>query len=86
MRRYIRAPDERDAADLAHAWADANGEVIGKPEVTFCQAIAAKPGGLRNIEMTMEAALMAARGSAEPLGLEHLQGAFAQLSGVAQVR
>ena len=82
QRRWINAADPRDAAALAHAWAEANREVITDREVTFCQQIAAKPGGLRNIEMTMEAALLAARGSQEPLGLDHLRGAFAQLSGV----
>lgn len=86
MRRWFAHPDERDAADLAQAWAAANGEVITAREVAYCQQIAARPGGLRNIEMTMEAAIMAARGAEEPLALEHLQGAFAQLSGVFERR
>lgn len=84
QRRFIVAPDPRDAATLAQAWADTNGEALGKDEVGFCVQIAAKPGGLRNIEMTMEGAILAARGADEPLSLSHLQGAFAQLSGVAQ--
>lgn len=85
-RRFIVAPDQADAATLARAWAETNDEVIGKAEIAFCQQIAAKPGGLRNIEMTMEGALISARGAQEPLTLEHLQGAFAQLSGVVQGR
>lgn len=86
MRRWFPVPDPKDAAALAEAWASANGEVVTTRDVAFCQQIAARPGGLRNIEMTMEGALMAARGAQEPLGLEHLQGAFAQLSGVTQGR
>ncbi len=81
MRRWFAAPDPRDVAELVEAWAGKNREVVTSREIAFCQQIAAKPGGLRNIEMTMEAAIMAARGAEEPLGLEHLQGAFAQLSG-----
>lgn len=81
MRKFFAHPDPADAADLAEAWAAANREEITAREVRFCQEIAARPGGLRNIEMTMEAALMACRGAREPLGLEHLKGAFAQLSG-----
>lgn len=83
QRRFIVAPDPRDAASLAMAWAQANNEEITTAEVDFCKTIAAKPGGLRNIEMTMEGAILAARGAEEPLSLSHLQGAFAQLSGVA---
>lgn len=80
------APDPRDAETLAKAWADANREEIGKPVVGFCQQIAAKPGGLRNVSKTFEKALVAARMAQEPLDLSHLQGAFAQLSGGVQVR
>lgn len=80
-RSYILEPDAADAAQLAKAWAEENGEVITAREVTFCQQIAAKHGGLRNIEMTFEKALIAARGAREALGLEHLQGAFTQLAG-----
>jgi DNA transposition AAA+ family ATPase len=86
QRRYIATPDPRDAAELTRAWAEVNREEISDAEVAFCQTIAAKPGGLRNIEMTMEGALIAARGSGEPLGLAHLQSAFAQLSGLALAR
>lgn len=86
MRRWFPAPDPKDAAALAEAWAATNDEVVTAREIAFCQQIAARPGGLRNIEMTMEGALMAARGAQEPLGLEHLQGAFAQLSGIGPGR
>jgi hypothetical protein len=81
QRRVFLKADPRDAGALAKAWAERNGEVIGPAEVAYCQDIAGRPGGLRNIEMTMEAALLAARGRSEPLGLDHLQGAFAQASG-----
>lgn len=83
QRRWIVAPSAADAAALAQAWAAENGEVITQAEVNYCLEIAAKPGGLRNIEMTMEAAILAARGADEPLNLSHLKGAFSQLSGVA---
>jgi DNA transposition AAA+ family ATPase len=85
-RSWILAPDERDAATLARAWAETNGEVITDRDVKFCQSIAAKAGGLRNIEMTFEKALLMARGLQTALGIEHLQAAFAQLSGVPQGR
>ncbi|MFD3263358.1 AAA family ATPase [Phenylobacterium ferrooxidans] len=86
QRRWIVAPNAADAAALAQAWAAENGEVITKAEIGFCLEIAAKPGGLRNIEMTMEAAILAARGAEEPLSISHLKGAFSQLSGVAFAR
>jgi len=85
-RSYIVAPEPKDAATLAHAWASENGETITAKEVAYCCEIAAKPGGLRNIEMTFEKALIAARGANEDLNLGHLQGAFAQLSGVSTGR
>jgi DNA transposition AAA+ family ATPase len=82
QRRWIVAPDAEDAAALARAWAETNGEEITSAELSFCQLIATKPGGLRNIEMTMESALLAARGGQEPLTIDHLRAAFEQLSGV----
>lgn len=81
VRRWIVAPHPEDAAELARAWAAANGELLGQAEVEFCQLIASKPGGLRNVEMTMEAAILAARGAEQPLSLSHLQRAFDELSG-----
>lgn len=80
-RQFILAPDPRDAEALSRAWAEENREVLGPKELAFCQLIAARPGGLRNIEMTMEGALMAAFGEGEPLELRHLQGSFSGLSG-----
>lgn len=82
QRRWILAPDPRDASALAQAWANHNGEEITRVELDYCQEIAARPGGLRNIEMTMEGALLAARGAGEPLTIAHLKRAFAQLSGL----
>ncbi|MFN3513426.1 MAG: AAA family ATPase [Phenylobacterium sp.] len=86
QRRWIVSPDPVDAAALARAWADANGEIISEAEVAYCVDIASRAGGLRNIEMTMEAALLAARGAGDALSLEHLKGAFAQLSGLGRTR
>jgi DNA transposition AAA+ family ATPase len=83
QRRYLIKPDPRDVAGLVQAWADANGEVITKDMLGFLQSIAAKHGGLRNVEMTFEGALLAARGDSQPLQIEHLAGAFAQASGQA---
>lgn len=85
-RLWLKTPEPQDAADLATAWAAANSEVIGEKERAFCQSIAARPGGLRNIEMTMEGAIIAARGADSHLTLAHLQGAFARLSGDGAAR
>ncbi|HVY34348.1 MAG TPA: AAA family ATPase [Caulobacteraceae bacterium] len=84
MRRYFIKPDPADVETLAHAWGAANREVMTRAEVNFLQQIAEKPGGLRNVEMTIEAALMAARGSNEPLQAAHLKGAYDQLSGLTR--
>ncbi len=81
QRRFYAAPDPKDVIGVAQAWADANDEQIGKAEFDFLQLIAAKPGGLRNVEMTFESALVSARGQSAPLTVEHLRGAFAGLSG-----
>jgi hypothetical protein len=69
---------------ISQAIADANREVIGKAELDFLKSVAARPGGLRNVEMTFESALLLAMGTNQPLALEHLQGAFASLSGIHQ--
>lgn len=80
-RQYIAAPPSLDASALAKAWADVNGEIITKRELEFAELIASKPGGLRNVHKTMKQAIVAARGAQQPLSIEHLQGAFTQLSG-----
>lgn len=80
-RQFIAHPNPEDAARLAQAWAEVNGEAITKVEIAFCQQIAAAAGGLRNIEMTMENAILAARGSDAPLTIDHLKSAYAQLAG-----
>lgn len=80
-RQYITRPEPDDARTLATAWAEANGEVISKRELEFCELIASKPGGLRAVQKTMKQAILAARGAQQPLSIEHLQGAFTQLSG-----
>lgn len=80
-RVWLKAPHPDDAAALAHAWASHNGEEIGLTEVKFCQDIASRPGGLRNIEKTMRSAILVARASEQPLTIDHLKGAYAALSG-----
>lgn len=82
QRRYLVAPDPRDVQAYAEAWAAANGEHLDKPTLDFCQRIAATPGGLRNVEMTFENALLVTLAAGEPLALEHMKGAFHQLSGL----
>jgi DNA transposition AAA+ family ATPase len=83
QREYIIKPDPADAAAFATAWASANGEELGRKEIEFLQTVAAKPGGLRNIEMTMEAALMAAWGSERPVDVDLLQAAYAHQAGLS---
>lgn len=78
-RVWLKAPDPADAAALAEAWASHNGEVISKAEIAFCQDIASRAGGLRNIEKTMRSAILAARALGQPLTIEHLQSAYAAL-------
>lgn len=80
QRRNLPKPDPRDVAALAQAWADANGEHLDKPALEFCQLIAARPGGLRNLEMTFENALLMTLEVGEPLTVDHMKGAFSQLS------
>ena len=82
QRRIFPRPDARDVSALAQAWADANSEVLTKVELDFVQKIAARPGGLRNVEMTFEGALLVSLDAGEPLNVEHLKGAFHQLSGL----
>lgn len=83
QRRNVTKPDPRDVSALAQAWADANGEHLDKPALDFCQLIAGRPGGLRNIEMTFENALLMTLEVGEPLTVEHLKGAFHQLSSLS---
>ncbi len=85
-RIWIDRPSEADASAIAQAYAAKNGEVLDVKMERFCVEIASKPGGLRNIEMTMEGAIIAARGGGEPLVLGDLQAAYAQLSGQARGR
>lgn len=80
-RVWLNAPMPEDAAALAQAWATANREEITKAEISFCQDIASRPGGLRNIEKTMKAAILAARGAEQPLTIDHLRWAYSALSG-----
>jgi DNA transposition AAA+ family ATPase len=83
-RTWLQEPDPRDVVAISQAIADANREIIGKAELDFLKGVAARPGGLRNVEMTFESALLLAIGTNQPLALEHLQGAFASLSGIHQ--
>ena len=83
-RHWVPSPDPRDVVSVAQAIADANREIIGKAELDFLKSIAARPGGMRNVEMTFEKALLLAIGTNQPLALDHLQGAFSALSGIHQ--
>lgn len=84
QRRYIQAPLREDVAAMAQAWADANQEVIGAREIDFLVGVAMSPGGLRNVEMTFEGALIAAFGAEQPLALTHLKGAFGTITDLLQ--
>lgn len=80
VRRYIQTPAREDVAALAYAWAAANREEITSRDIDFLVGVAMRPGGLRNVEMTFEGALIAAFGANEPLSIEHLQGAFGAIT------
>lgn len=82
QRMWIVNPLPADVKMLAAAWADANDETLTPAALAFCLQIAARPGGLRNVEMSMESALMAAWGVEQPMDVEHLQWAFNSLSGL----
>lgn len=82
QRMWIIKPAALDVEVLAKAWAEANDEIMTPAALAYCQTIAAKPGGLRNVEMSMESALMAAWGAEQPLDVEHLRWAFNNLSGL----
>lgn len=84
QRRYIQTPLREDVAAMAQAWADVNREIIGPKEVDFLVQIAMTPGGLRNVEMTFEGALIAAFGAQQPLSLAHLKGAFGSITDLTQ--
>lgn len=83
QRMWLVSPLPRDVAAYAEAYAAANDEVLTRAALAYCQTIAQKPGGLRNVEMSMEGALMAAWGMGHALDAEHLTWAFGQLSGQA---
>lgn len=80
QRRYIVQPAREDVVGLAHAWGAANREEVTADMVAFLIEIAMKPGGLRNVEMTFEGALIGAFGSEEPLSIQHLKGAFGSIT------
>lgn len=82
QRMWIVNPLPADVKMLAEAWAEANNEILTPAALAYCQQIAARPGGLRNVEMSMEAALMAAWGAEQPMDVEHLRWAFNNLSGL----
>lgn len=82
QRMWIVEPEPADVEQLGRAWASANNEKLDEASAIFLRDIARRPGGLRNVEMTMEAALVAAWGQDERLSLDHLRWAFGQLSGV----
>lgn len=81
QRLWIVGPEAADVERLAVAWAEANGEQMTAEAAAYAAEIASRPGGLRNVEMAMEAALIAAWGAGQRFDAGHLRWAFARLSG-----
>lgn len=81
-RKYIDSARREDVVLLANAWASSNDEVLGRAELDFLVEIALLPGGLRNVRMTFQAALLTAIGRGEPLELIHLQRAYYAITNV----
>lgn len=76
QRRKIKKPTVKDIMALVEAWCFVNGEHLDKPATDYLVDIGQRPGGLRNIEMTFENALLVSLQERTPLTLDHLQGAF----------
>ncbi|PIW54614.1 MAG: hypothetical protein COW16_10525 [Sphingomonadales bacterium CG12_big_fil_rev_8_21_14_0_65_65_10] len=68
-------PLEGDCDALAAAW-----NIAGPREIEFIRKIGRMPGGLRGATMTLEIATMVAQSDDEPLSVQHLTDAWAQLS------
>lgn len=73
MPEHYGAPEQADIDIILEAW-----EVEHPKERAFLSKIAAQPGCLRQITMTLEAATLIARQSDEPRTLSHLQAAWSQ--------
>lgn len=67
-------PQTGDVDALLAAWG-----IEGAAEVRFCRAIAAKPGALRGMTMTLLMATMLANGEGGPRALRHIEMAWQQL-------
>lgn len=75
--RMVRPlPLQSDALALASAW-----QIDDPAMVDFIVRISLVPGGLRGSTHALELASMFAAGEKQPLSLDHLQGAWAQISG-----
>ena len=75
--RMVRPlPLRADAEALASAWGIAEPDMID-----LIVRISLVPGGLRNSTHALELATMLAMGEEKPFGLDHLQNAWAQISG-----
>ncbi len=75
MRLDLRKLEKGDACNLIAAWGVEDPEIV-----RFLKAIALKPGGLRNITMTMRQATVAQRGSgSETLTPDFVTGAWRAL-------
>lgn len=74
--KRVRLPrvHQADVATLVHAWGISAGDVV-----KVCQQIGAKPGGLRGVTKTLRLAVMFA--GEEPVGVEHVRAAWADLGG-----
>lgn len=75
MRMVRPVPLQGDCDRLAAAW-----NVHGEKEVGFIRKIGQLPGGLRGATMMLELGSMIAVSEGQPLAVDHLQDAWAQLS------
>ncbi len=74
--RVVRShPLRADIDALAHAW-----KIFDDQAAAYLQKICMTPGGLRSGSMALELGWMLAASEGQPLGLGHLQDAWAQLS------
>jgi DNA transposition AAA+ family ATPase len=75
MKVVRQLPLQTDADALAIAWG-----VTSAAEIAQIRKVSAMPGGLRGATMMLELAWMIAASEKNPLGLDHMQDAWAQLS------
>lgn len=69
----LTRPTKQDVSLIAQAWS------LGKEETEYAQEIASRPGALRGLNKTLRLASIFAAG--QPLTLNHIKAAWADLSG-----